>query len=477
MKNSTRLASLLGTWTGQTHLKADIGSYELLAYFVVHIMPDPMRGNGCSLPDCLEEENRICVLDDNNKPLCQDMAGNVLNWADAVAFMYFGAKIDVGFPFNKHRAEDTGGWIGPLNLILAEGNIQIDLSSVSDGDSTTIVDRYLSRYVETPTTPYLRYPENCTLLAKDDFVRVAGPQAVRNTAEVQYDPNRKNDDDDYDPYEQYYKTCENGDVKPILPLFQFDFVQKNPQNKSDELDESGEDGDDDGDNDGDQESVEVKLNYKLLTMPSKKDFMYNIYPMVQRKFNKADLGFHISGPYCYGDDPNRGYTFDMNFDTRDPKQMINLDHGCIEGLPCVPPAAELYDQAGSSIHVKPSTLPDHTTTIGVGSSIYFALIIIFLTTLLMISGRSNCKLRKELSSIQALDEGDVDYDGGGDDTENGAQEGGNNNGNTSSLSYQSLTDDNAQGSDVDIDEKQSGDEKEDTLSTPLLGGADADTVV
>ena len=32
-----------------------------------------------------------------------------------------------------------------------------------------------------------------------------------------------------------------------------------------------------------------------------------------------------------GNDANRGYTFDMNFDTRDPKKMIKLEHNCIEG--------------------------------------------------------------------------------------------------------------------------------------------------
>ena len=55
-KNSTRIASLLGTWTGQTHLKTGIGSYELEAYFVVHLMPDPMRGYSCSLKGCSEFE-------------------------------------------------------------------------------------------------------------------------------------------------------------------------------------------------------------------------------------------------------------------------------------------------------------------------------------------------------------------------------------------------------------------------------------
>ena len=32
-----------------------------------------------------------------------------------------------------------------------------------------------------------------------------------------------------------------------------------------------------------------------------------------------------------GDDPNRGYTFDMNFDTRHPMDMLDIVHGCVEG--------------------------------------------------------------------------------------------------------------------------------------------------
>ena len=81
-KNATRIASILGTWTGQTHLKTDIGSYELLAYFVVHFMPDPMRGYGCSLKDCIEEHNQVCELGSDGTNVCNDIAGNVVDWSD-----------------------------------------------------------------------------------------------------------------------------------------------------------------------------------------------------------------------------------------------------------------------------------------------------------------------------------------------------------------------------------------------------------
>jgi hypothetical protein len=364
-KNSTRIASLLGTWTGQTHLKTDIGSYELMAYFVIHLMPDPMRGYACSLDDCSEVENNACVLNKRGDGVCQDIADNVLDWSDVSAFMYFGAKIDVGFPFNKHRAEDTGGWVGPMNIVMAQDEITLQAK-----DDSHIVDRYVSRYVQTPSTSFLQMPKNCTLLSEEDFRKVAGVDAVKYTTEGQFDPNGN----DADPYDKYLDTCANGDVKPLLPLFQFDFVE---------------------DEDTKEETIEVKLNYKLMAIPSKKDYMYDIFPKIMGKVNRADLGFHISGPYCYGDDPKRGYSFDMNFDSRNPKKMIKLEHACIEGLPCTPPAADLYVHSGSSsIDVKP--LPDDATTVDVSSSIFFAIAIAILSGVILFLFRSNHSLRKRL---------------------------------------------------------------------------------
>ena len=88
MKNATRIASLLGTWTGQTHLKTDIGSYELSASFVIHLMPDPTRGYECVLPDCNEIKNQVCLIEDSTDPkefeehVCENIAGNIVNWSD-----------------------------------------------------------------------------------------------------------------------------------------------------------------------------------------------------------------------------------------------------------------------------------------------------------------------------------------------------------------------------------------------------------
>lgn len=372
-KNDTRISSLLGTWTAQTHLKADIGSYELLAYFVIHFMPNPLRGYGCSLSDCNEDLNQVCEKTAllHNKPTCQTMLNNSLQWSDVNAFIYFGARVDVGFPFNKHTSQDTGGWVGPFSLIMARNSSL----SIKDGNNEEIIDQYFARYVETASTTYLQMPEDCSLVREEDFRKMAGDIAVQETVTAQYDPNG-----DQDPYQKYLSTCSNGDVKPLLPLFKFDFVRNDINS---------------------EETVEVKLNYKLLTVPRKKDYMYSIYPKIQNRFNNAGLGFKISGPYCYAGDPHRGYSFDMDFDTRDPKKMIHLEHGCIEGLPCAPPAAELYiKSSGNGIHIHPKTLPDDSDTIKLKSVLLQITIISSLLMCIACLIRSNYRLRREASLNQ-----------------------------------------------------------------------------
>ena len=149
---------------------------------------------------------------------------------------------------------------------MAKGDIDSDKASTTDNEMK-IVDRYVSRYVKSPLTSFLRMPENCTLLGADDFDKVAGATAVDSTTKGQYDPDRNYDDDDYDPYHKQYNTCANGDVQPLLPLFEFDFEQNVTSL---------------------EEFIEVKVNYKFLSMPNKSDYMYKLFPWVQRQFNKAD---------------------------------------------------------------------------------------------------------------------------------------------------------------------------------------------
>lgn len=263
------------------------------------------------------------------------------------AFLYFGARVDVGAPFNQHVEHNTGGWIGPLSMILAQNS------------TTDALDQYVVRYVQTPSTPYLHMHPNCTLFDPEDFQRYMGPIAVNETVKRQTHTSHGED-----PYEQYLKTCDNGNVKPILPLFDFLFVN---------------------DTDG-TEKLEIKLDYKILTFPKKGAPMYKLYPTFQEKMNRRNGVFHISGPYCYGDDPKRGWTFDLNWDSKNGNEYTTVVHGCLEGLPCLPSAAEI--SAGG-----PATDMFHVDgkTATFGTEVLLTILVYALSMALLISITYNCK--------------------------------------------------------------------------------------
>ena len=273
MKNTTRISSLMGTWTGQTSLKAAVGPYEMRLYFVVHLMPDPLRGYGCDMGDaCKELDNRVCILHDDRKTSSHECVEletyGLVTWSDVSAFLYFGARVDAGIPFNVHLEHNTGGWTGPLSLVLAQNT-----TAAAAASKDAVVDQYVARYVESPSTQYLHMHPNCSLFAPEDFERYMGSAAVKETVQAQ--PHATHGED---PYAKYLKTCDNGNVKPILPLFDFTFVH---------------------DTDG-TEKVEVKLDYKILTFPHPGAPMYKLFPTLQERMNRRNGDFHISGPYCYG---------------------------------------------------------------------------------------------------------------------------------------------------------------------------------
>jgi len=135
--------------------------------------------------------------------------------------------------------------------------------------------------------------------------------------------------------------------------------------------------------------------------------------MVQKKFNGAGFGFHIDGPFCYGDDPHRGYTFDMGFDSRDLNGALKFQHACIEGLPCIPPAAE-YANQDSSINIKP--LPNNATTVGVGKYLVLGSIFIILTFTTLFLALSNRSLKRRLAQERVVEnQSNTNDDGDGND--------------------------------------------------------------
>jgi len=265
---------------------------------------------------------------------------------------YLGTKIDAGSPFDVHTEQSTGGWVGPYNVILAKNNSMIG-EMTDEGDK--IVDSYTMKYVTSPNTPYLKMPDECNILQYADFYNYLGPGAVNNTVQeqIQYEFN-----ENYDPYAEYYETCKNGDVKPILPMIQFNFLTDDDKRRY-------------------NETVQVKVNYKILTFPTNPVFG-DLVPMFKKH------GAPISGPYCWDDNPNRAYAVDFYFDSESahPDDRVHFYHACIEGLPCIPPAVENCNcTGGSEIHKEPSD----ATVVEVGESIILGSVALVLTIVLMIS--------------------------------------------------------------------------------------------
>lgn len=310
--------------------------------------------------------------------------------------MNFGARVDAGFPFGVHKKHDTGNWIGPLSLIMAQNETLTE---------PNVVDHYAVRYVETPSTPYLRMDPNCTLFSPDDFPKYMGLTAVRETEHVQAKITHG-----IDPYKPYLETCDNGDVKPILPLFGYSFVE-------------GDDG---------EEHIEVTLDYKVLTFPHKTDIMYKVYPSLQKRFNKREGEFHISGPYCYGEclndykriiqrGPNKGFPITQvpiqsgathstlatiqgmrmsicswfmaaskvctHMSNPIPPFQSSNTGGYLTntGLPCLPSASEIapsHGGADSLIHNSTAIKPH---TLNVGPILLLSFLVFILSVLLLVS--------------------------------------------------------------------------------------------
>lgn len=75
----------------------------------------------------------------------------------------------------------------------------------------------------------------------------------------------------------------------------------------------------------------IQKDYKILTFPHQNAPMYRLFPTLQERLNKRNGEFTISGPYCYGEDPKRGWSFDFNFNSSNDNEVMTLVHGCVEG--------------------------------------------------------------------------------------------------------------------------------------------------
>jgi hypothetical protein len=75
--DSKLLDSLLGTWTLETHVKADLGYYKAKAFLVMHFMPDPLQIYACRSKHCKELENQVCQQGE-----CVNTEDSTVEWSD-----------------------------------------------------------------------------------------------------------------------------------------------------------------------------------------------------------------------------------------------------------------------------------------------------------------------------------------------------------------------------------------------------------
>lgn len=262
-------------------------------------------------------------------------------------FFNFGIKIDLKSPPKAQLDLTTGDWVGPWNLIMAqdmEGSISLEQftfrNTEIDSSMDAVIDKYVSRYVQsesmTPAFVQNIPPTECTLYSKgDDYAAFLGSSTLEHMTRVQTNfsiTNHTTPSTKDDPYAPYLENCSHGNVQPILPRLELEFVAKKRNLATTSTI---------------TESVDMilKLQYNIMVVPTPDDQAYRVLPQIQSKFQGQGDYNIISGPYCYGDDPLRGYSFDLNFNTainsngESQKDRSTLVQGCVDGYPCLPPAA------------------------------------------------------------------------------------------------------------------------------------------
>jgi hypothetical protein len=62
-------SGMYGTWTFTTQTMTDVGYYKVIGYFIIHIMPNPMQVNSCSIIQNNNNNNTPSYVGDhyNNK--------------------------------------------------------------------------------------------------------------------------------------------------------------------------------------------------------------------------------------------------------------------------------------------------------------------------------------------------------------------------------------------------------------------------
>ena len=371
-KNQTRISSILGPWTVYNNAKASLLPYSTGSSLSMYVLCDEqMAGNSCTLPFCTEFDSEVCLRNMENDVSCNFMNESIVDWSDAIVFIFIEYYVDFGFPYNTKHVWSTGEWVGPYHVVFAQDpDVYNEGRVTSDGE--LILDTYILKYLNAPSTEYLTLPRGCTMFAPDEFKEYLGAAAVNHT--VQNQAMGLSFEESFEPY---YKTCENGDIKPMLPYVNFTFVRGNDVNHT--------------------EKLYVRFEMKLLTYPNKESALYYLMPSLQ------DNGFPISGPYCYDGDPNRGWTFDLVFDSQEGTTLgTELEHSCIGDYECVPPQLEACNcsmAVNDNILFEP--IEANNNPIGLKTDIYIEIATVLLIIVSIASIGYNFYLQKRIKELDS----------------------------------------------------------------------------
>jgi hypothetical protein len=352
-----------------------------------------------------------------------DLSTNFLSLS-VTAFFQFGFQLRTGIAFKTYTFMNTSDWLGPYNLVMAplprSENLEvIRVAALGEAKATTTtttaattentfgsssvakkyLQKFVSRYVITPSSSQLQYPPEATVLQPETFDRIVGMTAINQTIHVQQSLRPRED-----PYALYRETCVKGDIPAgILPRIQLGMLTTTTTITDDD--------DDDiprmaishdllslpsstfrnvSSSSTTTEIAMLRVDFSLLSLPDPKSKLYNLWPTLQQHLGAT---FPLEGPYCYGNDPKRAYAMQLAYDSAfdgTANQTWKAVKGCLPDLPCWSddgPAIP-YDNGSTGQHI----LADLT---GVT-----ALVGYFLGFLLLISLGFNMQLSNQLKRIQ-----------------------------------------------------------------------------
>ncbi|KAL3925720.1 MAG: hypothetical protein SGARI_005796 [Bacillariaceae sp.] len=256
------------------------------------------------------------------------------------------------------------------------------------------LQKFVSRYVTTPTSSQLQMPPDATILPPEIFDRMLGLTAINQTIQEQQSLQKGQD-----PYAAYRDTCVKGDIPAgILPQIQLGMLTTTTE----ENDPSAPVVMGDGFEPDDLFSASIattstkteismlRVDFSMLSLPDPKSQLYKLWPSLKKHLGSQ---FPLEGPYCYGNDPRRGYAVQLAYDSAFDKannQSWQVIKGCLPDLPCwsdVGPPIIPYDNGNSGKYV--------LDPMGVAAFVCY-----FLGFVLMISLVFNCQLSNQLKRMQ-----------------------------------------------------------------------------